>query len=942
MPDTPSSFTGRQRRRATHWSVKLKDRVAHVVITVGGLGTIVAVTTVIIFLISVVLPLFHAPSTEHAGQAPLPTPANTQTSAARTPVHVAVDDYNLMAWAVFPDGIVRKFRLDNGEVLDEVPLAPDAPLTAWSFPQRDDLAVFGYADGAVRFASIRFNLKFIELADAPESLQTLEVNAVATHEKGLVQMTRERQLRYVTLEVDLQPAVATGSDQPVVAIDHTGSRHEVSYAALTADGRIFVQRARGRRNMLTGAVTYQTTTGEITYEGRNEPPAFLRLTGLGDNLYVIWRDGILHRFDTRDYKAITRMEIVDLSPAPGVAITAIGNMIGKTTLLVGDAAGHVTGWFRVRPDAVKDTPDLTVTRREWIPGPDGRNQGLPVEVQVAAIPTPDQLTLVPVQRLSAPNVNAPVLSLSSSQRKRMLVAGYGDGTLRVFNATVQRLLFELTLTPGEPVEVAQFNPRDDGLIGVSAGAVGLWRVSVPHSEATWEAYFRPVWYEGYAEPRHVWQSTGGTDDFESKFGLMPLIFGTIKATFYSMLFAVPLALLAAIFTSEFLSPRIKMKVKPTIEMMASLPSVVLGFLAGLVLAQFLEDRVPAMLMAAVTIPVTLVVAAGLWQTLPRSLQVRFEKFRFVLMIFVIPLAIWFAAQIGPLFERAFFSVRILDAQIAQQLMGEVAEGDIEYAGGVVVVRDFRTWLSAHRQNPQTPTFESAATGGWMILFGPLAMLATGFLTVRYVNPRLLAAASHWSRAGFAWLDLLKFIVAALFAVLLAYALSRLFGFFWDPRGSYIDQYVQRNALVVGFIMGFAVVPIIYTIADDAMSAVPEHLRSASLGAGATRWQTAVRIIVPTAMSGLFSAVMIGFGRAVGETMIVLMAAGNTPIMEWNLFSGFRTLSANIAVEMMEAVEGSTNYRTLFLAAVILFMMTFAINTVAESVRQRYRKRAFQL
>jgi len=124
--------------------------------------------------------------------------------------------------------------------------------------------------------------------------------------------------------------------------------------------------------------------------------------------------------------------------------------------------------------------------------------------------------------------------------------------------------------------------------------------------------------------------------------------------------------------------------------------------------------------------------------------------------------------------------------------------------------------------------------------------------------------------------------------------------------------------------------------------VPEHLRSASLGAGATRWQTAVRIIVPTAMSGLFSAVMIGFGRAVGETMIVLMAAGNTPIMEWNIFSGFRTLSANIAVEMMEAVEGSTNYRTLFLAAVILFAMTFAINTIAETVRQRYRRRAFEL
>ena len=96
------------------------------------------------------------------------------------------------------------------------------------------------------------------------------------------------------------------------------------------------------------------------------------------------------------------------------------------------------------------------------------------------------------------------------------------------------------------------------------------------------------------------------------------------------------------------------------------------------------------------------------------------------------------------------------------------------------------------------------------------------------------------------------------------------------------------------------------------------------------------------MSGLFSAVMIGLGRAVGETMIVLMAAGNTPILEMNLFNGFRTLAANIAVELPEAVIGSTHYRILFLAALTLFMMTFVVNTIAESVRQRFRRRAFEL
>jgi phosphate transport system permease protein len=154
--------------------------------------------------------------------------------------------------------------------------------------------------------------------------------------------------------------------------------------------------------------------------------------------------------------------------------------------------------------------------------------------------------------------------------------------------------------------------------------------------------------------------------------------------------------------------------------------------------------------------------------------------------------------------------------------------------------------------------------------------------------------------------------------------------------------VQRNALVVGFVMGFAIIPIVYTIAEDALAAVPDHLRAASLGAGATTWQTTVRVVVPTAMSGLFSAVMIGFGRAVGETMIVLMAAGNTPVMDWNVFNGFRTLSANIAVELPEAVQGSTHYRMLFLAALVLFAITFVLNTLAETVRLRYRKRRVSL
>lgn len=111
--------------------------------------------------------------------------------------------------------------------------------------------------------------------------------------------------------------------------------------------------------------------------------------------------------------------------------------------------------------------------------------------------------------------------------------------------------------------------------------------------------------------------------------------------------------------------------------------------------------------------------------------------------------------------------------------------------------------------------------------------------------------------------------------------------------------------------------------------------------GATQWQTLTRLVLISASPGIFSALMIGFGRAVGETMIVLMATGNTPILDWSVFNGFRTLSANIAVEMPEAPHGGTLYRILFLSGLLLFAFTFAINTVAEVVRQRLREKYSQ-
>jgi phosphate transport system permease protein len=245
--------------------------------------------------------------------------------------------------------------------------------------------------------------------------------------------------------------------------------------------------------------------------------------------------------------------------------------------------------------------------------------------------------------------------------------------------------------------------------------------------------------------------------------------------------------------------------------------------------------------------------------------------------------------------------------------------------------DIRRWLDGG---------PGGATGGWLILLLPVSVLVVVVAFSYLVAPWLRSISAQWSRRQCALIDIAKVGAMTAITLLLAWGAAKLLGggAGIDSRGGVLDTYAQRNALIVGFVMGFAVVPIIYTLAEDALSSVPKQLREGSLGAGATPWQTAWRIVIPTAMSGLFGALMVGLGRAVGETMIVLMAAGNTPIMDWNMFNGFRTLSANIAVELPEAVKNDTHYRALFLAALVLFAMTFLINTFAEYMRRIFRKR----
>ncbi|MFN8094909.1 MAG: ABC transporter permease subunit [Vicinamibacteria bacterium] len=499
--------------------------------------------------------------------------------------------------------------------------------------------------------------------------------------------------------------------------------------------------------------------------------------GRSGTLVATAASGTLYHWDLGASPA----QLTDAIRVAEAPLTAVEWGLGGSTVIVGDEKGAVTAWFRAR---LRPEADLQLVKAHEF------------EPQGSAI-----------------------TSIASSVRERSFVTTARDGSVLLRHLTSERTLLRQPGS-GKTADAAVVAPRADGILVKRAdGMVERYTLENPHPEFSWRAMLGKVWYEGYPEPAYVWQSTGATDDFEPKMSLVPLVFGTIKATFYALVFAIPLAVMGALYTSQFVHPTIKAKVKPTVEIMAALPSVVIGFIAGLWLASRVEAQLVPALLLIVFLPLAGTAGVLFWDRLPYALRRRLKPGMEVVVILPLLLAGgWLAFELGPLVERGFFG------------------------------NDVKHWLSAT-------------------------------------------------------LDLV---------------------------------YDQRNSIVVGLAMGFAVIPIIFTISEDAFSSVPQHLTAASLAVGASRWQTAVRVVLPTASPGIFSAVMVGFGRAVGETMIVLMATGNTPVLDWSPFNGMRTLSANIAVEVPEAPHGGTLYRVLFLSACVLFLMTFLVNTVAELVRQRLR------
>lgn len=417
------------------------------------------------------------------------------------------------------------------------------------------------------------------------------------------------------------------------------------------------------------------------------------------------------------------------------------------------------------------------------------------------------------------NFDTSIKQVSPEVYRKGIAIVDAKGDLSLVHTTTEKALYSQHLFDEEVLAVTQ-PPNAEKLIVLTQKGWQCFDVTNPHPEVSVQSVFGKIWYEGYPDPAYIWQSTAANDDFESKFSVMPLAFGTLKAAFYALIFAGPIAIGSAIYTAYFMSSNVRRYVKPTIEIMEALPTVIIGLLAGIWLAPIVENNLVAVFSLFVLFPLSMIIIAFIWHILPAHIM---------------------------------------------------------------------------RKLPR---------GQHAILLIP-ALIGIGYLTFQY---------------GYiieSWL------------------------FHGDLRSYLGDKgvgYDQRNALVVGIAMGAAIIPTIYTIAEDAIFSVPKHLSEGSLALGATQWQTLTKVVLLTASPGIFSAVMMGLGRAVGETMIVLMATGNTPIMDGNILEGMRTLAANIAIEMPESEMGSTHFRMLFLAAFLLFVFTFFVNSLAEWIRQGLREK----
>ena len=674
---------------------------------------------------------------------------------------LTIEEQGEVGGRITADGRYRFFKVADGELITEATLPIPAGTKVISVAEGapdSNLVALGLSDGTLRVVQFYYRISY------PNDKRHIDP-----------------ELRFPFGE---EPLTIDEQGSALARIAFDSDDDQLTVAASTADGRTLVVNYEKSESMAEEGFNLEEME-RSTLPELNWAPDYLLLDPTQSWLYLAERGGETLFYDISDKAHPHLLQAVDLV-GNGGELTSLELLLGGISLIAGDSTGTIAQWFPVRDE-------------------EGRYQ----------------LSLIRAWQSQRVNVSASISALAVEPRRKGFAAADDEGRIGIYHSTAHRTLL---VEPVSKVAIAELaiSPRANTLLAEDAsGRLHFWRIDNEHPEVSWTALWGKVWYESYEEPTYAWQSSAATNDFEPKFSLVPISFGTLKAAFYAMLLAAPLAILGAIYTAYFMAPKMRTLVKPTIEIMEALPTVILGFLAGLWLAPVAEEYLPGIVSLLLLTPVAILAMAWAWRYVPGSIRHAIpEGWEGALLIPVILLAGWFSIAMSQPLELWLF------------------DGDL------------RGWLT-------------------------------------------------------------------------------------NDLGIPFDQ---RNSIVVGLTMGFAVIPTIFSIAEDAVFGVPRHLTMGSLALGATPWQTMWRVVLLTASPGIFSAVMIGFGRAVGETMIVLMATGNTPVMDLSIFQGMRTLSANIAVEMPESEVDSTHYRVLFLAGLVLFLFTFLFNTTAEIIRQRLRRK----
>ncbi|MCF7355607.1 ABC transporter permease subunit [Vibrio sp. CK2-1] len=757
MAQVDTFFQKRDKRR---W---LTDRFASSVIKLGGISVLIALVLLIFYLIVVIAPIFSPAGIKLKSEYLL-----TANQTINKTFAVGIDDDGSTAFRFTDDGKLIFSSLNqslNSSVNTSQKVEP--------------LLVSQIVEQPVAFKAAETSSRWYAYADNQGGIHAVRPKFSTVFTAGGRQSS---------------PSFSAFADNPV-SLDSDGVAIRQFDFSIQADQATFIGINQNGEWRATG---YQNTSqfGDTESHWQSSPLNLPKLspkvrdfvlTPDGQTLYVLYPDSIsvLKRNDAgfllRESVALVSTPINQDSQkekSPSVQGVKLDLLSGAYSVLVTQSDGKVSQWF----DVLKE----------------GKRQ------------------FTQIRDFDSGNKAETAFVLPDFYRKGFFL--FDDaGRVNNFYTTSDDKVFSKKIAQTLPLAAAT-SSNEQFLITAFQDKLSLFKIDNPHPDISFTSLWKKVWYEGYPEPEFIWQSTAASNDFEAKFSLVPIAFGTLKSALFAMIFAVPISICGAVYTAYFMTPRMRRYVKPTIELMEALPTVIIGFLAGLWLAPIVELNLLNTVLFIVLLPVVILLAALLWQAVRKS-----------------------------------------------------------------------TGLGEYQ--------------GWIALFLVPVVIGFAWLVFSYGH-----YFEHWLFGG----DVRLFMA---------------------NMGIDFDQ---RNALIVGFAMGFAVIPTIFTIAEDAIFSVPKHLSDGASALGATPWQCLITVVLVTASPGIFSAVMMGLGRAVGETMIVLMATGNTPVMDWNIFEGMRTLSANIAIEMPESEVGSSHFRLLFLSAFLLFIFTFVVNSIAELIRQRLR------